>query len=313
MPGRPTQPESRRVAGAGVGLHLLDYGNPDAPPVILVHGIRDLAWSLDVVARPLASRYHVLALDLRGHGDSETSGNYSQPLFVADLRQVITDLGLDDLMLVGHSLGAQVICRYAALFPEQVRAVVSIEGLGPPIWPGEGDGRRQQARARVEMLRQLRSQGRVMADLDEAADRVARKHPRLDPARARMLADHGTKPCPGGITWKWDPRVQSTWASVTREDNEQHWQWVECPTLLVTAGSAGSFWRERRGMKEAPSTGLPPEELARRLACFRAGRHTEIADSGHMVHFDAPDELNARIAAFLSEVEMPSETAGTGR
>ncbi|MEE2775932.1 MAG: alpha/beta hydrolase [Acidobacteriota bacterium] len=300
----PPPPTSHLVPGAGAQIHLLDYGDPGHPPIVMVHGIRDLARSLEVVARPLAGTYRVLALDLRGHGDSEKTGSYSQPLYVADLHEVIANLELDDVILIGHSLGGQVVCRYAALFPEHVRAVISIEGLGPPTWPNDAgeDGRRRVARARVEMLAQLRAAGRVMRDLDEATERVAHKHPKLDAERARDLAAHGTVEVDGGISWKWDPRVQSTWASVTREDNEQHWQWVECPTLVVTAGLAGDFWRQRRGMKEAPRGGLTPDELARRLAFFSRATHVEIGDSGHMVHFDAPDELNTHIAAFLERV-----------
>ena len=300
------EPSSRLVDAAGARVHLLDYGNEGAPPVLLVHGIRDLAWSLDVIAQPLARSHHVLALDLRGHGDSENTGSYTQPLYVADLHRIVEVLGLEDIVLVGHSLGGQVVCRYAALFPENVSRVVSIEGLGPPTWPDErardgrtaSDGRRHMARARVEMLSQLRAEGRVMHNVEEAAERVARKHAKLDDTRARFLAERGTIEVEGGVTWKWDPRVQSTWASVTREDNEQHWSWVDCPILVITAGHAGDFWRERRGI-DAPRGGLEPSELARRLAFFPDATHAEIEDSGHMVHFDAPEELNRHIADFL--------------
>jgi pimeloyl-ACP methyl ester carboxylesterase len=100
--------------------------------------------------------------------------------------------------------------------------------------------------------------------------------------------------------------VQGTWATTTRAANEERWTWVRCPTLVVTGGFAGRFWRERRGMIDAQDGGMDPEERARRVACFKNARHVEIADAGHMVHFDAPDELNRAILEFLSSSDPAS-------
>lgn len=304
-------PQRRFVEGAGARIALLDYGHADCTPMILVHGIRDLAWSMDSMARAFRDRYHVLSLDLRGHGDSEDPGTYSQPHYVADLREVVRRLELGPAVLIGHSLGGQVVCRYAALFPEDALAVVTVEGLGPPIRPEESheQGLRRFARQRVEMLARIPREGRRMADVDEATKRVLAKHPALDPERARFLAERGTRPLPdGGVGWKWDPRVQSTWASVTREDSEAHWSWIECPVLVVTAGRAGEFWRDRRGMTAGDGR-LDGDELERRLACFSDVRHIEIEGAGHMVHFDAPDELNRVIDAFLESLAPASPPA----
>ena len=74
-------------------------------------------------------------------------------------------------------------------------------------------------------------------------------------------------------------------------------------SLVITAGRSGAFWRERRGMKAAEDGGMSPAERLRRVACFRDARHVEIADAGHMVHFDAPEELNRAILEFLASVD----------
>jgi pimeloyl-ACP methyl ester carboxylesterase len=299
-----TAPRELRIAGAGTTLGLLDYGDPGgAPPVVLLHGIRDLAWSMDSVAQALRDRWHVRSLDLRGHGASDHPGAYSFPYYAADLHRVLEALGIERPIFVGHSLGGQIVAMYAGLFPERARGVVTIEGLGPPRAPAADpvEERRQHGRSAVEALATVDRPPRRMADLDEASARVLANHPRLDPGRARFLAERGTTALPdGGLRWSWDPRVQGTWASTTRMANEERWSWVECPTLVVTGGRAGGFWRDRRGMRDAEDGGMAPEELARRLACFRHARHVEIAGAGHMVHFDAPGELNLAIVDFLA-------------
>jgi pimeloyl-ACP methyl ester carboxylesterase len=305
-------------------LGLLDYGDPGAqpsaapepaavdgaalatpagaPPLFLLHGIRDLAWSMDPIAQSLRHRFHVRSLDLRGHGASDHPGGYTFPYYAADLHCVLDRLGIERATLIGHSLGGQIVCAYAGLFPERVRAVVTIEGLGPPMPPGpdESEERRAHGRAGVELLASLDPRPRRLADLDEAFERVRANHPRLDPERVRFLTERGTVALPeGGLRWRWDPRVQTTWSSTTRMANEERWGWVTCPTLVVTGGRAGRFWRDRRGMKEAEDGGMSPQERERRIACFANARHVDIADAGHMVHFDAPDELDRVIVEFL--------------
>ena len=304
-----TLPAESLIEGAGgVQLGLLDYGEPGAgaaPPLLLLHGIRDLAWSMDSIAQVLRNRYRVWSLDLRGHGRSEHPGGYTFALYCADLHCVLDRLGIEKGTLVGHSLGGQIVCAYAALFPERVGALVTIEGLGPPRPPGADivEERRLHGRSGVEMLTGLRSAPRRLADLDEATERVRANHPSLDAERARFLTKHGVAPLPdGGLRWRWDPRVQGTWTSTTRMANEERWGWVRCPTLVVTAGRAGTFWRDRRGMPDTQEGGMTPEERARRVACFKNARHVEVAAAGHMVHFDAPEELNRAIVEFLDTV-----------
>ena len=341
-------PRELSIEGAGTTLGLLDYGEPGAAGregetgemaidsrsdevrggqgatslrgsagvVVLLHGIRDLAWSMDPIARALRDGHRVLSLDLRGHGASDHPGVYTFPHYAADLHGVLDRLGIERPIFIGHSLGGQVVCHYAGLFPERARAVVTIEGLGPPRAPGDDpvEERREQGRAAVEMLAGAGRSPRRMADVDEACARVRANHPGLDAGRARFLAERGTVAVPGGgLRWRWDPRVQGTWASTTRTANEERWGWVRCPTLVVTGGRAGGFWRDRRppnprppvghGMQDAEDGGMAPDELARRLACFRGARHVEIAGAGHMVHFDAPNELNRVIAEFLGSLD----------
>lgn len=306
MTARARGPEPVRIGGGPVPLAGLDYGNREAPALVLLHGIRDLAWSMDPIATALASRFHVISLDLRGHGDSG-SGAYTMAHFVADLHAAARELRLERPVLVAHSLGGQIAAQYAALFPGDVAACALIEGLGPPLREGETAGRRDRARAEIESL-ETRAEPRPMPDLEAAVARVRRNHPRLDPERARFLAERGTRPHPsGGLRWKFDPAVGDVWASFSREQNEERWGWIECPVLIVSGERSGEFWERRR-----LGPGARAADLERRLALFRDARHVEIPGAGHMVHFDAPDALNTAIAGFLAELQSSAGPRARG-
>jgi pimeloyl-ACP methyl ester carboxylesterase len=302
---KPSPPKALRVRSHRIEVAALDYGNPDAPPMLLVHGMRDLAWSLDSIAQFFRARFRVLALDLRGHGDSDHVGYYALPHFILDVRAAVRGLSLERPVLVGHSFGGEVVAQYAGLFPEVPRAVVLIEGLGPPPWEGEGsrEAGTYWARSMVERLDAIDPHGRALASVDEAAERILASHPRLDPARARFLAEQGVKPHPaGGLRWKWDPYLVTTWGSFNFGQMEQMWSRIHAPVLALNGARSGEFWR--RDMGTARRGGdldayLAADELQRRLDCFPDVECVEIPGAGHMVHFDAPDALNAAIDEFL--------------
>src|SRR5688572_16782554 len=134
---RPTMnmlgPVSRTFISQRLRLHYLDWGNPEKPPLLLVHGGRDHARSWDWTAEALRDDWHVIALDHRGHGDSEwvSDGNYQASDMVYDVAQLVHQLDLAPVTIVAHSLGANVSTRYAGIYPEAVRRLVAIEGLGP--------------------------------------------------------------------------------------------------------------------------------------------------------------------------------------
>jgi pimeloyl-ACP methyl ester carboxylesterase len=301
-----TTPESIRIPTRQFELAALDYGNPGAPPMLLVHGMRDLAWSLDSVAQAFCDRYRVVSLDLRGHGDSGRPGYYAIPHFVSDLHRSIEHLHLDQPVIVGHSFGGEVASQLAGIFPELPSACVLIEGIGPPPWEGEGSEllRRNMARRAIESLDSIATHGRSLPDLDTAMRRLHDTHPNLDDERLRELATAGTRPHPeGGICWKWDPMLRTMFGSSSREQIEERWKWITCPVLVVTGGESGTWWAKGPPGLKSPSPErtayLAPSELERRLALFADVECVEIPGAGHMVHFDAPGPLNAAIDDFL--------------
>src|SRR5271165_6026110 len=126
-------PTSHSFISQRLRLHYVDWGNAEAPPLILLHGGRDHCRNWDWVARALRQDWHVIAPDLRGHGDSaySPSGDYSMSAFVYDLAQLIHGQHLAPVRIVAHSLGGGITLRYAGIYPENVSRVVAIEGLGP--------------------------------------------------------------------------------------------------------------------------------------------------------------------------------------
>ena len=98
----------------------MDWGNPDAPPLILLHGGRDHCRNWDWVAAALRDDYHVIAPDLRGHGDSawSASGHYTMANYIYDLAQLIHQQKLAPVTIIAHSLGGNIALRYAGIYPE---------------------------------------------------------------------------------------------------------------------------------------------------------------------------------------------------
>ena len=296
-------PIRRRIEASGTELQIYEWGDRSQPPILLAHGIQDFALTLSPVAEALAVDHRVIAYDLRGHGDSAHPGIYTMAHHIADLHAVFADCGLERPIVIGHSLGGQVVAQWAGIFAELPHAIVLIEGLGPPYAMNRFPEEVKQKRARmaVESLTHPRAH-RLVASFDHAWDLLQRVHTRLDPVRARKFAEQGTRPlASGGLEWKWDPQVVTTWMSNVPEASEERWSWVTCPALILTAALADEFWSGRRGVDEQHAT-PEPDEITRRVALFRRGEHEEIAEAGHMVHYDVPDELVRSIRRFLDRL-----------
>ena len=306
-----TEPRYQRVASAGATLNVLTLGDPKNPPLVIVHGIRDVAASLLAIAEPFADRWHVMLPELRGHGDSDNSNAYTIWQFVYDLHRIIDALGLDTPVVVGHSLGGQISAHHAALFPEEVRALAIVEGLGPPTRPQELDPelRRVGQREQLLALMQMPEHSRPLPSLEFAAERLRANNPALSHERALWLADHGTAVAADGKRyWKFDQRVGQIWLSTDPELGRTRWRQIRCPTLIVTAGGAHAYWTAQMPIANWDGR-YSDDDLAERLRCFRDAEHVRIDGAGHMVHFDAPDALVDALERFLQRIGEPRSRA----
>jgi 3-oxoadipate enol-lactonase len=122
----------RTVATGGIHLAYETSGSPDAPPMVLLHGLGERAASWAPVIPWFAERFHVVALDMRGHGGSDRPGAYSLRLMRDDLRGVLDQLGLGPVTLVGHSMGGGVAYLTAMQLQDRVSALI-VEDASPPF------------------------------------------------------------------------------------------------------------------------------------------------------------------------------------
>lgn len=292
------EPVSRSYASQGLRLHYTDWGNASAPPLVLVHGGRDHGRSWDALARVLADRWHVIAPDLRGHGDSNAApgSRYSTPDFVLDLAALVDELGAASVTLIGHSLGGAIVLHYAGAFPERVAKVVALEGLGPAPELRErllAISGPERLRSWVgEMQRLAAKPPRRFASVDEAVARMREANAHLTPALARHLTEHGLRREPdGAYVWKFDPRVRAS--SPVRPDFDslpEIWHAIRGPVLLMRGEESWASDPEKDG----------------RIRHFRAARLVNVPNAGHWLHHDRPALFEREIVAFLEEPLGPA-------
>ncbi len=281
-------PTSHYFYSQRLKLHYVDWGNADKPLMVLVHGGRDHARNWDQVAVHFRSEYHIIAPDLRGHGDSEWArgSEYSMIEYVLDLAQFLEQLATFPVLLIGHSLGGAVVLQYSGVYPERVAKVVSIEGLGPSpeyILPRPPQQRMQ---AWINQMRAFASRRtHRYATLATAVQRMREANPRLSEAMAHHLTLHGTyRNEDGTYTWKFDNYVRaSSPYDFNMADARQIWERIICPTQLIRGADSHASDPERDG----------------RATAFRHRQVVTIANAGHWVHHDQLETFLQVVRAFL--------------
>ncbi len=284
-------PTSQTLISQRLRLNYVDWGNDEAPPLVLVHGGRDHARSWDWTAEALRAGWHVVAMDHRGHGDSEwvSDGNYRAEDMVYDLAQLIHQLGRGPVTIVSHSLGGNVALRYAGIFPQMVRKIVAIEGLGPS--PGRAAEMRAApypARMAEWIEKKRKAAGRTprkYESIEAAFARMIEENSYLTPEQARHLTIHGVnRNEDGSFSWKFDPHL-NVWPveDVGDEFIHQTWNAITAPTLLLY------------GKESWASSPLADG----RLAHFRNARVIEFEKAGHWLHHDQFDRFMDTLRDFL--------------
>ena len=284
-----TQPTSRTFVSQGLALHYLDWGNERAPLLILIHGSSDHARSWDWTARALQNRFHVVALDLRGHGDSQWSpdGAYLVAYHVVDFVEFVDSFKDERVTIVAHSLGGSIASRYAALYPDRVEKLVLVDGFGPPPtsyakWLEFGAVRR--TREWIEQRRlAMRKAGRRLATIEDAAARMAAANPHLSQPQALHLATHGVRRHPDGYGWKFDPRVNQFGSEDFAVEITTFWREVTAPTLLCRGAES---WTE------------DPEATGQAIH-LRHGQSVAIPKAGHWPHHDQFETFIKTLREFL--------------
>jgi pimeloyl-ACP methyl ester carboxylesterase len=283
------QPEKRTYRSQRLRLNYVCWGDEENPALILVHGTRDHARSWDRLARALVDRYWVVAVDLRGHGDSDWAigGDYSIIDYALDIHALSEHLERESYTLIGHSLGGGVALEFAGSCPERVAKLVTIEGLGGLGWREEG---RRPAHVRMrrwmETMQEMeRREPRVYASIEDAVQRMVERNSHLSPELARHLAVEGVRQVEGGYTWKFDNYTHAgSPYEFNMEDARDLWNQIRCPILVL-------YGDESWGRRFAGGLDLSP---------FHDVRVERVDNSGHWVHHDQFEETLRHINGFLA-------------
>lgn len=286
-------PTSHTFFSQRLRLHYVDWGNAAKPPLLAIHGGRDHCRNWDWMAGALADEWHVIAPDLRGHGDSQWSadGSYTMAGYVYDLAQLIHQQRLAPVTIVAHSLGGQIALRYAGLYPETVARLVAIEGLGPsPARAAERGAKTIVDRMDAWIREQRGLAGRLprrYGSIEDAFRRMQEENPHLTAEQARHLTIHGANQNEDGTySWKFDNYVRA-WPpyDMSRRDVALLWSRIACPTLLLYG-------------KESPWAGDPLADG--RAALFPNATVVGIDRAGHWLHHDRLDEFLRIVRPFLA-------------
>ena len=280
MGAEPTVRDAAVTLG-GLRFHYRDWGDREAPPVVLLHAYTMHAGTWDTFARAIASRFRVLALDQRGHGETDwvPAAGYAEELRHHDVRAFVETLGLGRCSLVGFSFGGTTACSYAALYPESVERLVMLECFS--------GGRGSAAQAHLTVLRSLPETFSAPEEAIAALRPLAPYAPadELQHWVLGSLMHRGD----GRWTWRSDPILRSPLAQgaparvPVPEVLRDRLARVKCPTLLVVG-------------KE--SFEVEAAELA--AAANRQARLIRIPRAGHWVPLDNPNGFLEVVGRFLS-------------
>jgi pimeloyl-ACP methyl ester carboxylesterase len=286
---REIEPVSRSYVSQGLKLHYLDWGNASAPLLLLVHGICEHARSWDQTARTLSQGWHVIAPDLRGHGDSAWSpdSSYLSSCYLLDIVNLLAALPRERATVVAHSLGGNIMARFAAAFPESVDKLVLIEGLGPSPaaianWDRQGPVQRTRAWIDTQCAAPHKAP-KIFASIAEAQARLVKANPRLSSELALCLAHHSVRPQGPGYAWKYDPLVSAFAPEDFILNGALFWKQIATPTLLFQGAES---WTTN-------------PELDGRALHFRDWRMVVVEGAGHWVHLDQFESFIAPLQDFL--------------
>jgi esterase len=271
----------------GLRIHFVDWGGgPDKPPFVLIHGLDRVARTFDHLAPHFASRYRVIAYDMRGHGDSgwHPQGRYTVEDHVTDLEGLVAQLGLRNIVLWGNSTGGRVAQVFAGLHPELVSHVIA-EDVGPE--------RPQQISD--SYARRVKEEEQGWASEEELLARL-RRAPGAADAVLVPYVRHGTRRRDDGrIVWKRDPALVNGFVATDL------WRFVRnirAPVLYVLGGRSAI---------------VPPETQVELRKVLRGVEIVTIDGTGHYPSDEKPVEFAAIVDRFLDAGSDTVRPAPSGR
>jgi len=261
----------------GLRLHYVEWGSGSNPPLLLLHGFGNQAHMWDGFAATVSGRYHVYALDLRGHGDSDHAERYGDDENLADVKATVDQLGLTRFSLVGFSMGGGAALSFAAGAPQRIERLVLVDRP-----PAGGD---QAGRARMaNVLAQAKTS---FASRDEALAYVRLANPKRPEELVQQSLRYAFREQPdGSYRLKYDEKLRQRFLSSSTPTPDL-WKLLDaitCPTLVVRGGNSDILTAE------------VAEQMVRRLPNAKL---EVVPDAGHNVAQDNPEQFNRLVDAFL--------------
>jgi len=285
------------VDSFGVGLSVVEWGEPEAPAVLLAHGGFDFAGTYDLLAPRLADAgWRVVSWDQRGHGDSDHAVLYTWDADIRDSLQVLEATCDGAVPFIGHSKGGGMMMTLAEARPDRCSAIINLDGLPTKrAQPDVADHDRTRMLADdlsgwLDHRRRVADLERKPGTIEELAARRARMNPRLETGWLEYLVTIGARPDVDGWRWKLDPAMRFGGFGPWRPE------WA----LHRMRGLAVPFLGVLGLVYEEMGWGTKPDDLAGYLPV--GGELVTLEDTGHFVHIERTDVVAGHIIDFLGSL-----------
>jgi pimeloyl-ACP methyl ester carboxylesterase len=275
-----------QVLAGSVRLHYLDWGSAGKPDVLFLHGVALTAHTWDLVCLSLREDYRCIAMDLRGHGDSEWPADHRYGItnHGRDVERFIAAVGLERPVVVGMSMGGMTALQYAARHSELLAGLVIVDvGTTPP--------RRQG----VDRLRSFVDMEHEHDSVDGFVEQALQFNPRRDPELLRVSLAHNLRQLASGRWgWKYDRQHLFTGSAAEHahamQAIDERLSALRCPTMIVRGAESDLF---------------SDEDAQAMAAKIPGSSRVQIEGAGHNVQGDNPADLAEALRGFLAGLDDP--------
>ena len=280
---KENSPNDKYITVNNLKFHYLEWGNSENPTIILIHGIAQTCHSWDFISLGLSEKYRVIALDLRGHGDSEWAPdkNYNIEAYSDDLHKIIEKLNLNNFILIGLSIGGKTCFTYASQHLEKIRALAIVDAAPENIQAG------------YKNMSKFMKQKDELDSIDEFIDRILKYNPRRSRQQAKGSIIHNIKQMENGKwTWKYDSFFRTPQKHIQNPDKIAKTLWsrlgkVMCPTLIVRGAQSD----------------LVASEITEKMSnIMNNATIVTVKNAGHLVPGDNPAGFQTAINNFLNKL-----------
>jgi pimeloyl-ACP methyl ester carboxylesterase len=275
-----TAPNDNFLTVNGLRLHYLDWGGESRRAILLVHGFGGNANNWIPFAERMRGDYRVVALDQRGHGDSDHAREgYPVTAFAADLHELARALGIAPVVCIGNSLGARNSIAFAGQYPGDVSRLILLDG-GPEL----------PEKVTSAFIARLPQRPRSFPGEQSAMDYLKKGNPGHDDSFYRQVAANILrKNWVGQYIWKNDPETSWIYESAVHAEAPYVWELfrrISCPTLVVQC-------------EHSPD--LPAETAQRMAAANPKAALVQVKGASHGFHQNRPADFERIVREFLGK------------